>query len=299
MPVMGRRAIVRTVTTTAVIVLFGCGSDSSDESVSNTLPERTTTATTLASPLEGVTGELIVTRQRDLLDRGLINVLTRNDSDTSILLDDIELVADFFEGRPAASRTISARSGRHVAIQVPYGMAVDCDTGRTVRAALTFTYRTDSDPEPKAGGIALGGTDILDSIRTEQCVSRRFDKLTNTRFDGTEIVDGSVVTDLVIEPNEPSDLAVSGASGTVLVGVRLGGGWAGSRLDGESVTVPLTFVVNRCDPHALAEVTTRYGLDLAVSVDGEPPVSVAVDVSDLDGDLETIVDQCTAATAGD
>jgi hypothetical protein len=88
-------------------------------------------------------------------------------------------------------------------------------------------------------------------------------------------------------------------SGTILVDVRTSDDWHGAQLDDEPVAIPLTFVVNRCDPHALAEVTKRYGLALAVSVDGAETVDVAVDIGELVVDLEAIVEQCSAATAGE
>jgi hypothetical protein len=307
MTLIGGRALVPAVA--AMIALVGCGPDRADRdpldgtpSNSAVVPERTSYATTTAMStalIEEVTGTLIVTRQRDLLDRGLINVMTRNESDSSLLLDNVELVADFFFAEPAAPRTISVRGGRQVAIQVPYGVTVDCDTDRPVAAALSFTYRTDTRTEPRTARIELDGTGILDEIRSEQCIGRRFHRATSTRFDGIRIVDGTVVTDLVIAPvGTSADLAVSAVSGTILVGVRPGEGWAGSHIDKEPVSIPLTFVVNRCDAHALAEVTKRYGLDLSVSSGGDQPVDVGVDVTDLVDDLDAIVGECIAATAG-
>jgi hypothetical protein len=286
--------MAKLIATSAVVV--GCGSDLPDAADTTSLP----LAMSRAQLVDGVTGELILTRQRDLLDRGLINVLTRNESESSLLLHDLELIADFFVGEPAAERTVSLRSGRQVAIQVPYGTADDCDAEDLVQAELAFTYTTDQDREPIAARIDLDGTDILDAIRAQQCTTRRFDEATRTRFEGTEVVDGTVVTRLVLEPmGTTTDLIVTAVSGTILVDARTSDDWQGSQIVDEAVTIPLTFVVNRCDPHALAEVTKRYGLALAVSVDGAEPVDVAVDVSDLVADLETIVEQCTAATAGE
>jgi hypothetical protein len=104
----------------------------------------------------------------------------------------------------------------------------------------------------------------------------------------------------VIEPTgTTTGLAVSAVSGTILVDARTSDDWYGAQLGDEPVTIPLTFVVNRCDPHALAEVTKRYGLTLAVSADGAEPVDVEFDVRDLVDDLEAIVEQCTSATAGE
>jgi hypothetical protein len=284
-----------------VVALVGCGSDPPDTQPPDTADSATLPiSTSRGGPLEAVSGELILTRQRDLLDRGLINVLTRNGSESSLLLNDIELIADFFVGEPAAERTISLRSGREVAIQVPYGTATECDVAGPVEADLAFTYTTDEHPDPIAARIGLDGTGILETIRAEQCTTQRFDEVTRVRFEGTEVVDGIVVTRLVIEPTgATTDLAIRAVSGTILVDARTSDDWQGSRLGDEPVTIPLTFVVNRCDPHALAEVTKRYGLVLAVSVDGAEPVDVAVDVDELVADLETVVEQCTAVAAGD
>jgi hypothetical protein len=289
------------VATSVVVGLVGCGSDLPDTRHVNTADTATVPISTSAGPsVDGVTGEVILTRQRDLLDRGLINVLTRNESESSLLLSDIELIAAFFVGEPAAERPISLRSGRQVAIQVPYGVTTDCDVEGTVTADLAFTYTTDEHPEPIAARIGLDGTGILETIRARQCTTQRFDEATRARFEGTEVVDGTVVTRLVIEPTgTTTGLAVSAVSGTILVDARTSDDWYGAQLGDELVAIPLTFVVNRCDPHALAEVTKRYGLALAVSVDGAEPVDVAVDVGELVGDLEAIVEQCTAATAGE
>jgi len=294
---IARRAMSGLVGGSIVVALVGCGSDLPDTLEPDTTDTTTVPiSTTVARSVDGVSGELILTRQRDLLDRGLINVLTRNGTQSSLLLDDIELIADFFVGEPAAERTISLRSGRQIAIQVPYGDTTDCDSEGLVTAELAFTYTTDEHPEPIAARIGLDGTDILDTIRTRQCATRRFEEATRVRFDGTEVVDGTVVTRLVVEPTgESTDLALTAVSGTILVDARTSDDWRGSQLGDEPVAIPLTFVVNRCDPHALAEVTKRYGLALAVSVDGAEPVDVAVDVGELVADLETIVEQCTIA----
>jgi hypothetical protein len=244
-----------------------------------------------------VSGELILTRQRDLLDRGLINVLVRNRSSTSLLVSEVALDADFFDAEPAPQRTISVRTGRDVAIQVPYGDAIDCESGRRVAAELAFSFTTDDDRSPQTARLDLAGTDILDRIRTTQCTARRFDAAVRTSFANTRVIDGAVVADLVIEPTESAmELGIVGVSGTILIGVRIDDAWTNAPLTDTTITIPLRFVVNRCDPHALAEVTKRYGLDIAVTVDGGEPVEVGVDVTDLLSDFEHIVDDCVLAS---
>jgi len=274
----------------SVVAAVGCASES-PEAVRDSPP---TPAGAVVGPIDGVTGELIITRQRDLIDRGLINVLTQNDSAASLLLDDIRLVADSFAAEPATGRTISVREGREVAIQVPYGTVDDCDSDQPITAQLTFDYSTDLDTMQRLGTIDLEGTDILDTIRAEACARRHLDELARIGFVRTEIVGDDLVTELRIEPIEsPIDVRVSAVSGTILVGVHPPEGWVGTGVD-DGATVPLQFVVNRCDPHALGEVTKRFGLDLEVSIDGDDPVSVAIDVDALARDLEAIVTLCRA-----
>lgn len=295
----GRRATAALLASALVAVLVGCGSEAPFVSDPNSsVPHATVGDPTTPISLDGVTGELVITRQRDLLDRGLINVMSRNESAVSLLLSNVELVADTFDGEPAATRTINVGAGRRVAIQVPYGAVDDCDATRPVGAELIFTYASDDDPSLRSGRLQLGGTDILDAIRAEQCATRRFQEGARTRFDGTSIVDGTVVTQLVVEPiSDAIDLAVSAVAGTILVGVHAPSDWDGLELQGEPVVIPLTFVVNRCDPHALAEVTKRFGLVLDVSVDGAAPVQVSIDIGDVSDDLDVIVEQCQAALA--
>ena len=281
-----------TIVALLAVGLLGCGANRAD-------PVATSAPTPPPEPdaLEGLSGELVITRQRDLMDRGLINVLTRNDSGASMLMSDVAMDVDLFDTEASSPRTISVRSGRRVAIQVPYGVAVDCVIDRPVAADLIFTYVTDEDPTPRTGSIALAGTDILDEVRAEQCATRRFETAVRTRFDNIAPAGEALSADLVIEPTgTDSALEVTGVAGTILIGVSTVDGWPGVALDAQPLTIPLTFVVNRCDPHALAEVTKRYGLDLAVAIGGADPISVAVDIDALVPDLEAIVEQCTLAT---
>lgn len=92
-------------------------------------------------------------------------------------------------------------------------------------AELTFTYARDANPVERSAQVELEGTAILD---------------------------GTVATDLVSEPSgTATDLTVGAVSGTILVGVRMRAGWTGGVIGLDPISVPITFVVNRCDPHAL------------------------------------------------
>ncbi len=198
------------------------------------------------------------------------------------------------------SRPISVRDGREIAIQVPYGVADDCDNDATVTATFVFTYTTEADAVPRTAAVPVDGTDILDGIRAKQCATQTFEEATDVHFDHTEIVDGTLTTDLVIERTAgTSTFAIEDTTGTILVDARPADGAADVLVEpGSTATIPLAFVVNRCDPHALAEVTKRYGLDLRLSIDGAAPQPVPIDVNPLLDDLEAIVKLCVDASSG-
>ena len=248
----------------------------------------------MTSALDGFTGQLVITRQRDLIDRGLINVLTMNGTADDVYITDRALVADFFENSAAPVRRSWVPPGRSVALQVPYGTTIDCTTNEPVRAHLRITYTLGDDEREQTADIALEGADILDAIRAEQCAQRTFDAATRLGFEDVAVVDQVLVATLTIaRTSGESSFVIEGANGTILIGVETDDGFQPVTIDGPTVVaLPVTFVVNRCDPHALAEVTKRYGLDLFVAVDGQPAQAINVDVTALTPLLEEIVERC-------
>ena len=248
----------------------------------------------MTSALDGFTGQLVITRQRDLIDRGLINVLTMNGTADDVYITDRALVADFFENSAAPVRRSWVPPGRSVALQVPYGTTIDCTTNEPVRAHLRITYTLGDDEREQTADIALEGADILDAIRAEQCAQRTFDAATRLGFEDVAVVDQVLVATLTIaRTSGESSFVIEGVNGTILIGVETDDGFQPVTIDGPTVVaLPVTFVVNRCDPHALAEVTKRYGLDLFVAVDGQPAQAINVDVTALTPLLEEIVERC-------
>ena len=232
--------------------LASCGSDSPSPSDARSVVTSSTPASSSPSPiggLDGVSGELVITRQRDLIDRGPINVLTHNDNSEQLLITDRELVADHFAGQPAATRTVNVPAGRQIAIQVPYGVVKDCTSDTPVSAVLAFAYTTPTDNTRRTTRLPIGGTDILDGIRAEQCAGRTLADETEITFSDVAMVDGTVRADLHIERTEErSEFTFGQFVGTVLVDVRRTTDSATpvilSPLD-RSVMIPLTFVVNR------------------------------------------------------
>lgn len=293
------------------VSVVGCGDDGSVASVetraSTTQAEARPTAvdppgtepeitTAHGDAGAALSGEFIVNRQRDLLDRGLINVRTTNSSDVDVEIGGRALDIDFFDAPPAPARTSRIRAGRTVNLQVPYGSVVDCDDpGRvTARLGADAMFR---DGDATRVEIDLSGTDILDRLRAKGCAAVAFVSATTVEFTQTTTHDERVDTTLRIARRAGDEpMRIGRVSGTVLIGVdHAADGRPTLGTDvGAAVDVPLTFVVNRCDPHAMAEVTKRYGLDLEVTIGDSAPQPVPVDVTPLTDDLVSIVETCRA-----
>lgn len=297
----------------SAVVLSACGSDGGDAATSDApappappessvasgssaVPDTSARPAPDPEPVPGVTGELIITRQRDLLDRGLINVQFQNDSELVMEMTDRQLVADHFATDPAPPRTSRIPNGRPVHLQVPYGMVSDCESAAPVEAALEFTYTTDTDGDPARGVVQLTGTELLDTIRAEQCAQLAVDDAYDVSFDAP-VVDGERLTvDLVVEPivDDAPPIEIERSNGTILVDATVSD--TPLSIADSAVRTPVVFSVIRCDPHAMAEVTKRYGLELSVSIDGAERRAVDVDVTGLGDPLEQIVANCLTRT---
>lgn len=267
----------------ALVIAVGCGCDppGGDE-------------------VAGVTARLVITRQRDLLDRGLINVEFQNDSTLELTVHDRRLVATGFDIPAAPDRTSRIPNTRPVHLQVPYGEATECGFDATT-ARLDYTYTTAAGEEPVAASVEVTGTELLDGIRAEQCAQGTFDDLVEASFGVVTVDEEAATVDLVLERRSDGPaIEVRAASGTILVGAELIGGPVALPGEvGDAVDVTIVFVVNRCDPHAMAEVTRRYGLTLDVSLDGDGPNSVDVPIGPVTESLETIVEACRRRTAAE
>ena len=60
--------------------------------------------------------------------------------------------------------------------------------------------------------------------------------------------------------------------------------------------IPLAIDVNRCDPHAVAETTRKFGIDLYVSVDGSESRLINVPIDSIADDLEAMLERCKTRT---
>lgn len=278
-----------------VSVVGACGADGADEA---SVESGDVASGESDGELHGVAATVVVTRQRDLIDRGFVNVMTENRSGEDVLIVERRLATGGFDAPAVSGRPIKIGAGRTVAVQVPFGSAVQCDDAGPIAAALAVGYTAGDGTGVDSAEVPLGGTDVLDEIRAKQCAAGEFNDSADVTFGEPRVAGEQFRVTMRIELTDPTrTLTLGDVHGTILVAAR--------RDDSAPVDldrarphgdVAITFVVNRCDPHALAEVTKKYGLDVDVSFDGLSPVSVGVDVGGLADALDSIVATCRTRT---
>lgn len=169
----------------------------------------------------------------------------------------------------------------------------------TASLVVTFTYG--DDPTPKTTAIPFTDTGTLDDIRIQKCTVRLVRDDNEIELSGAVIDGETMAVDLVIRRRRgQSRLDFDAIKGTVLFGAAtLFQPGAPERIlepDETEAVIPLTIDVNRCDSHAVAETTRKFGIDLYVSVDGSESQLIQVPVGNIEPDLESMLELCKQRT---
>lgn len=261
-----------------------------------------TTVTNAGSPLPDLVAVAELGYPRDLLDRGRVNVVVTRSGDEPFVVHDHQLrIEGFTPAPPEERRIVIPANGQRVAVQAVFGEATDCDAPTPLAASLLVHYTFGDDPDVHEGAIDLDDTATLAEIRGRFCTARRVVAENDVSL-GEPTLDGETFTlDLtIVRRTGTAELAVDAIQGTVLFGVESpyeqGAPERTLGAEADELVLPLTFDVNRCDPHAVAETTKKKGLTLWVVVDGATAQPVDIDISSIDDDLEQILDRCKTRT---
>ena len=279
------------------LAVASCGGDA-DSSTGESSPSTVRVATELP--------ELVAAAElgypRDLIDRGRVNVVVTRDGDEPFVVLDHQLRIDGFEpGAVEERRIVIPGNGQRVAIQGIFGEVTECESPDPLAAELAVHYTRGDDPTVHEGEIELDDTATLAEIRARFCTARRV-RAEHDIVLGEPTVDGETFTlDVTIgRRTGDAELVIHAVQGTVLFGAETPyeQGAPERTLAGlaDELVLPLTFDVNRCDPHAVAETTKKKGLTLWVAVDGATPQPVDVDIASIDDDLEEILNRCKTRT---
>ncbi len=295
--------VVVVVVVVGMVVGAACGGgQSAEESAAVTTSASSNDLPRPTEPPPGVTVVADLGYPRDLLDRGRVNLVVTHASDTTFVAQDRRLRARHFSSADVEiRRTTIPPNGQPVALQTLFGAVDDCTSPDPVAGALEMVYRYGDDPVARRSSFPLDDATVLDRIRAQECAARMI-------FSDHEITLSEAVVDgeeLAVELSirrrvGRAELVVDAIAGTVLFGVESpyeqGAPERTLAADAESLTLPLRFDVNRCDPHAVAETTKRAGLDLSIGVDGADAQRVSIPVESILDDLEVILARCKART---
>ena len=239
---------------------------------------------------------------RDLLDRGRVNVRIDRPDDVVLVLFDKQLVARHFTPAPPETRrTVVPTNGQVVAVQAEFGEVADCDDPRPVEAELVVSYALGDDPTVRTGSIVLDDATTLDDIRLQICTQRRVAEHNAFELQVQDVEGETMNARLVVRRREGTDrLAFDAIKGTVLFGaaalVPAGSPERILDADEDETAIAITFTVNRCDPHAVAETTRKYGLDVYVAVDDIPAQRIPVSIDAVVPQLDEMLERCRDRT---
>ncbi len=241
---------------------------------------------------------------RDLLERGRVNLVVTRPDDTPFTIVSKQLRATHFSAAPTERRTSAIPgNGRPIALQTLFGAVDECDDDAPVNAVLDIEFTTDDPDDVDTASLPLDDAAVLDDIRLQECVARRFLDENEIAFRDVKVGDETIALDLVVTRRTGDErLTLHTVAGTVLFGVEsptVQGSDERVLSPGRQVLVlPLLLDVNRCDPHAVAETTRKFGIDLWIAIGGEEPQRVPVPVGPLITELEALLERCTARADG-
>lgn len=253
-----------------------------------------------ASPvLAGVEAVAELGYPRDLFDRGRVNVVVTRPDDVALVVIEHQLRVDGFDPAvPEARRIVVPGRGQRVAVQARFGEVVDCAAVGPPRARLRVRYLLGADRAARDAEIPLADAAVLAGIRDRICTAREVLAANDVTVGPVTLDADSFGVELsIVRRTGRAELAVTSIEGTVVFGVSSSSGPGARTLvpGSRRLVIPLRFVVNRCDPHAVAETTRRQGLTLWIAVDGAPPQPVEIDISSLVDELDVILARCMAS----
>lgn len=278
----------------AAVALSGCaGSPASGG------PDVTTAPGPVAPP-PGVTVVAELGYPRDLYERGRVNLVTSRPGTEPFEVLGKRLVADHFATTALDDhRSIIPAGGQPVALQTPFGAVEDCTDDAPVQAEVELRYRFGDDASVRRSVIPLADATVLDDIRARQCTTTAVLAGSTVSFEALDVTGETMEVDVQIarSGDSPHDFRVDSAAGSVLLGASLREDAPWQDTAQRLLSVPLRLRINRCDAHAVAETTRKYGVDLWMSVDGAEAWPVPLPIGELTDEFDAMLEQCRRRTS--
>jgi hypothetical protein len=247
-----KRAGVAAVVALAIAVVAGCMGTADPEDAER-LP---------------LSAELLQYR-RDQADR-VVEVKLHNDSDRTVDVSRLELLTPRFAGSAPVKPALTLAGRDTVDVRVPLRDSVcgDFQTG----PAVVRIWSADDDTHVD---LSVAGSDeVLEKIRAQECATEAV--LEAVPMTWTHWTSGGAGADSYAEAALRLGPASSGhgaviesLEGTTLFAARATGLPVRLAMSG-TVSVPVRFNPQRCDPHAVGESKRGYAFEVAVALDGAP-----------------------------
>jgi hypothetical protein len=253
-------------------------------------------AVAACSPAEPAAGDpgvsvTLLQYRRDQSAR-VVQVKTENSGKGTRVVDAVELASGGFGHVGPVAKGSRIRPGRRVVLPVPLG-EVRCTAGGPSSSGEPAVVRLwlDGAADPVEPDVA--GTEVLQRIHDRECAQREATAAVAVSFGTTWTRTGeagtlAVTGVLILDPAPGRSAAVASVEGTTLFSVDASGLPVrfGPDAGGAPVGVPVRFVPQRCDPHAVGESKRGFAFGVRIAVEGRP--ETVVDVSPDDDGREVL-----------
>jgi hypothetical protein len=218
-----------------------------------------------------------VEQSRDNENRGLLQLVVRNDGDEPVRVRRAQLRSPGWAAAPPGVFDDEIRPGRRIAFPVPFGeprCEVDRPDGSVVVAGLTDggSVREVRLPVPD-------DDPVLPRLHARACALEQLDRDTDLGFSPDWVREGDVVRGALVLERERGDaaVAVTALQSSIVFLVQPTGDLPLELAPGERrAELPVEVRAVRCDPHALIESKRSYTFPVFVSVAGAEPLQVPV-----------------------
>jgi hypothetical protein len=221
--------------------------------------------------------ELDATATRSSLfdSRRSLRLELRNDGDEAVTVAAVRLDSPLFEPEPASPRETELAPGRQLLVPVPYGASVcDGDHGTSV-LDVTVDGRVIAVP------LGQAPAHVVDDLHALECAEAAVRQAVDLEFGRDWRPAGERAASGVIEvtPRGEQEATVDSVRGNIVFGVRVPEEvpLVSAPARGGTVRLPLTVVVDRCDPHALIESKRTFQFPVEVRLDGGQPARVVLE----------------------
>ncbi len=215
----------------------------------------------------------------------------RNDGDSAVTVEAVQLDSPQFEPEPPSIRDTELAPGDQLLLPVPYGRSV-CE-GEDRAAVLRATVAGEAIAVP----LGQDPPHVMDDLNAVECAEAGVREAVDLEFGAVWRPAGerSATGVLEVTPRGDQDATIDSMHGNIVFGVRVPADeplLTAAAGDG-TARLPVTVVVDRCDTHALIESKRTFQFPLEVRLDDGEPARVVLEAEGSTRDLfQDLIEVC-------